>query len=146
MQVQARLRLDLGNDLRQAVQENQFEVHYQPIIDLATGKAALAEALLRWPHPARGMVAPDTFIATAEEIGLIDAIGNEVFQQALNLAAWWRERQAGARISINVSPHQFISGSCRAWLKTLRQASLPPDLLAVEIVERLLLDERPVVI
>ena len=145
MQVQARLRLDLGNDLRQAVQENQFEVHYQPIIDLATGKAALAEALLRWPHPARGMVAPDTFIATAEEIGLIDAIGNEVFQQALNLAAWWRERQAGARISINVSPHQFISGSCRAWLKTLRQASLPPDLLAVEIVERLLLDERPVV-
>jgi len=145
MQVQARLRLDLGNDLRQAVQEKQFDVYFQPIVDLATGQATWAEALLRWPHPARGMVAPDTFIATAEEIGLIDAIGDEVFRQALDLAAWWRERQAGARISLNVSPRQFISGSCRAWLEKLRQASLPPGLLAVEIVERLLLDERPVV-
>jgi EAL domain-containing protein (putative c-di-GMP-specific phosphodiesterase class I) len=145
MQVQARLRLDLGNDLRQAVQEKQFEVHYQPIVDLATGRVARAEALLRWPHPARGMVPPDEFITTAEEIGLIGAIGDEVFRQALDLAAWWRARQAGARICINVSPRQFISGSCRAWLQVLRQASLPADLLSVEIVERLLLDERPVV-
>ncbi|MGN6578545.1 MAG: putative bifunctional diguanylate cyclase/phosphodiesterase [Bordetella sp.] len=145
MQVLARLRLDLGNDLRQAVQEKQFEVHYQPIVDLATGKVTRAEALLRWPHPARGMVPPDEFITTAEEIGLIGAIGDEVFSQALDLAVWWRKRQAGAKICINVSPRQFISGSCRAWLQTLQQASLQADLLSVEIVERLLLDERPVV-
>ncbi|WP_019937721.1 bifunctional diguanylate cyclase/phosphodiesterase [Bordetella sp. FB-8] len=145
MQVQARLRLDLGNDLRQAVQEQQFEVHYQPIVDLVTGQIARAEALLRWPHPARGMVPPVEFISTAEEIGLIDAIGDEVFRQALDVAAWWRARQAGARICINVSPRQFISGSCRAWLDILRQSSLPPDLLSVEIVEKVLLDERPMV-
>jgi diguanylate cyclase (GGDEF)-like protein/PAS domain S-box-containing protein len=145
MQVQARLRLDLGNDLRQAVQDKQFEVYYQPIVDLATGETSRAEALLRWPHPARGMVPPDEFIGTAEEIGLIDAIGDEVFRQALSLAAWWRERYAGAKICLNVSPRQFISGSCRAWLDVLRQASLPADLLSVEIVERLLLDERPAV-
>ena len=145
MQVQARLRLDLGNDLRQAVQEKQFDVYFQPIVDLANGKVTRAEALLRWPHPARGMVPPDEFITTAEEIGLIGAIGDEVFHQALALAAWWRERQAGAKIGINVSPRQFISGSCRAWLQALQQASLPADLLSVEIVERLLLDERPMV-
>ncbi len=146
MQVQAQRRLGLGSDLRLAVREGQFDVHYQPIVDLASGKATRAEALLRWRHPTRGMVPPDEFIPIAEEIGLIGTLGNQVFHHALDLAAWWHARQHGIKISINVSPRQFIGGNCGAWVEYLKRAALPPSLIAVEITETLLLDERPAVV
>ncbi len=138
----AQARAQLVKDLRDAVQEQQFELLYQPIVDLRTGEVHKAEALLRWNHPRRGVISPAEFIPLAEETGLIVDIGNWVFQEATRWVKDWRRRHDPAfRVSINKSPAQFdrSGAGTRAWLEHLRALGLPGEAVVVEITEGLLL-------
>jgi diguanylate cyclase (GGDEF)-like protein/PAS domain S-box-containing protein len=145
MQISAQYRLHLLNDLRNALAEGQFELHYQPIVEMQTGRIHKAEALLRWFHPVRGPVSPAEFISLAEESGLIHEIGNWVFAQAVQQAQRWRAGIAPAfQISVNLSPLQIQSGSERFhWRHHLSAASLDGEAVVVEITEGLLLDKSP---
>lgn len=108
MQREARERMDLGNDLRHALERGEMEVYYQPIIDLASGRIVKAEALLRWHHPSRRMVSPTQFIPLAEESGVIHELGDWVVEQVLRAQQDWRERfGTELQVSINCSPLQF---------------------------------------
>jgi diguanylate cyclase (GGDEF)-like protein/PAS domain S-box-containing protein len=147
MQEAAQTRLQLSNDLRRALDSGQFEIYYQPIIELATGQPAKAEALLRWHHPRFGLVSPTVFIPLAEEIGLINEIGDWVFRQAAIKARQWcsgkEQRLWGMQISVNKSPRQFITGDTNlGLLDWLRELDIPPSCIVVEITEGLLMDDR----
>jgi diguanylate cyclase (GGDEF)-like protein/PAS domain S-box-containing protein len=108
MQDAAQARRRLCNDLRGALYNEQFEVWYQPVVDLKTGGIAKAEALLRWRHREHGLVSPLEFIPLAEETGLINGIGDWVFRQSTARAKQWSERYAeNFQVSINLSPMQF---------------------------------------
>jgi diguanylate cyclase (GGDEF)-like protein/PAS domain S-box-containing protein len=150
MQTMAMQRLEIGNDLRRAVIEAQFEVHYQPIVELASQRVVKAEALVRWRHPTRGLLGPVEFVPIAEDIGLIGDIGNWVFRQAMIAAGRWQaalgDSEESVQISVNMSPRQFIAGNSAGWIEHLRREGLPASRLAVEITEGLLLDSRPAVI
>jgi len=147
MQDAAQIRLHLSNDLRHALDGGQFEVYYQPIIDLTTDRPVKAEALLRWHHPTQGLVSPSIFIPLAEEIGLINDIGDWVFRQAALKAKKWclskDSRLSALQISVNKSPRQFITGDSNLdlidWLRALE---IPPSCIVVEITEGLLMDDR----
>lgn len=154
-QEEAVARLELANDLRQALADGQLQLYYQPIVDLASGEVIKAEALLRWFHPRLGAVSPDRFIPLAEEIGLIGEIGDWVFHQAATAAQRWNARRttgAGTparpiQVSINKSPRQFLaSARDGSWIGFLRDNALPSESVAVEITEGLLLDDRPEVV
>jgi diguanylate cyclase (GGDEF)-like protein/PAS domain S-box-containing protein len=143
MQEAAYQRMHLGNDLRVALHGNQFQLYYQPIIDLSTGQIRKAEALIRWQHPERGLVSPAAFIPIAEETGAIFEIGNWVFREAAAQVDRWRAAYApDFQVSINKSPAQFNGGdTCQdAWLLHLRDRKLPGNSIVVEITEGLLLD------
>jgi EAL domain-containing protein (putative c-di-GMP-specific phosphodiesterase class I) len=123
-------------DLRLALQRNEFEVHYQPIRDIATGEIAVCEALVRWRHPERGLVAPINFIPLAEETGLIVQLGDWVLRQACRDAARW----STACVAVNLSPVQFRDRDLVATVKdALAQAGLPAHRLELEITESVLL-------
>jgi diguanylate cyclase (GGDEF)-like protein/PAS domain S-box-containing protein len=146
LQQAALARAQLVKDLREAVQQQQFQLHFQPIVDMASGEIRKAEALLRWQHPKRGMVNPAEFIPLAEETGLIAEIGNWVFHEATRWAKQWRERLAPRlQICINKSPAQFDrNGACaRAWLEHLEALGLPGQAIVIEITEGLLLNSEP---
>ncbi len=145
MQEAAQTRLSIIRDLRGALATGQLAVHYQPIVDLRDGcAAAKAEALLRWLHPTRGLISPAAFIAVAEDIGLINEIGDWVFQQAAYQAKRCRERGVPVQISVNKSARQFLTGnSHETWLDYLAELGLPGECVAIEITENLLLDDRP---
>lgn len=145
MEMAAQIRIRMAKDLRLALQENQFIIHYQPIVDLATGRIKKAEALLRWQHPEHGMIPPATFIPLAEETGTIIEIGNWVFQEAVRQVAHWRAvHQADFQISVNKSPVQFHAEadqqSYLAWCDFLKAQNLPGDCLIIEITEGLMMD------
>lgn len=143
MQEHAILRRQLTNDLRVAQKEQQFELYYQPIIDLSTGEIHKAEALIRWFHPEKGFISPVDFITIAEETGIIVDIGDWVFSEACERLKDWRSRlDPTLQISINVSPVQFQSNTSNQvdWFAYLEDASLPGQALVVEITEGLLMD------
>ncbi|GGY25291.1 hypothetical protein GCM10011289_31080 [Paludibacterium paludis] len=139
-------RLQMGNDLRAAITAGQLQVHYQPVVELASGRIVGAEALVRWHHASRGWVSPARFIPVAEELGLINAIGERVFREAAGTALTLH-RCAGLeafQISVNVSPRQFVTpDALEGWLEHMRAIGLPGRCIAIEITEGLLLDERP---
>ena len=149
LQIKARNRLSLLNDLRGALAGNQFELHFQPIVNLVTGKITKAEALIRWQHPQRGMVSPAEFIPLAEETGLIIAIGDWVFREAARWARRWKSDQAGAsiQVSVNMSPVQFKDDTFNidGWLAYLQELGLPGRNMVIEITEGLLLDVNSVI-
>ena len=142
MQEQARLRLRLGSDLRNALRDGQLQVYYQPVVDLATGRIAKAEALLRWHHPTQGPVAPAQFIPLAEESGLINEIGDWVFRQAASCSQRWSEKlRMPFQISVNKSPVQFLSQDDDTnWARHLESRGLPGNSISVEITEGILLN------
>lgn len=145
MHQQAKSRLLLANDLRRALGEKQLQVWLQPIVDLESGRASKAEALLRWQHPVHGMVPPDQFIPIAEDTGLIVEIGEWVFRQAAMAAKQWLALRGGepCQVSVNVSPRQFMhADTIDSWLDVLRELQLPPNCVVVEITEGLLLNDR----
>jgi diguanylate cyclase (GGDEF)-like protein/PAS domain S-box-containing protein len=142
---QSRQRLELIGELRGALAAGQLEVYYQPIIDIAGGRAIKAEALLRWKHPKLGMVPPDRFIPIAEETDLIQEIGAWVFREAADTARRWHDlnrKDSAPQISVNMSPRQFIKDSgVQALIDYLQTINLAPSYLVVEITEGLLLDD-----
>ncbi len=143
LQDAAQARLKLSRELREAVSHNQFVAHFQPIVELSSGRIHKAEALLRWQHPADGLVSPMRFIPLAEETGLIHPIGEWVLRESAQQVDVWR-RQFGDdfQISVNMSPAQF-RGDGRArtesWLRHLQDIGLPGRHFVIEITESLLL-------
>ncbi|HCY63956.1 MAG TPA: GGDEF domain-containing protein [Oxalobacteraceae bacterium] len=150
MQRNAQQRQQLIRDLHGALAAGQFEVHFQPIVELRDGAVSKAEALLRWHHPQLGMVSPAQFIPLAEETGLICAIGDWVFYQAANMAKRWQSaleaegiHDRPIQISVNKSPRQFYTGATEeSWLRHLQQLGLPANCIVVEITEGLMMEER----
>ncbi|NTV10623.1 MAG: diguanylate cyclase, partial [Zoogloea sp.] len=165
MQVAAQERQQLVNNLHRALEGGQFQVYYQPIVDLPSGRIVKAEALLRWHHPEHGLIHPAHFIPVAEETGLIHEIGDWVFHEVAGVAKRWQglaqkarrapgrpESAAGVcemvevlpiQISINKSPRQFLTGDTNeSWIDYLRKIDLPVNCIAIEITEGLLLDNR----
>jgi diguanylate cyclase (GGDEF)-like protein/PAS domain S-box-containing protein len=146
MQEAAQARKRIIADLRVALAENQFSLHYQPIVDLRTGAIHKAEALVRWQHPEHGTVSPAAFVRIAEETGMIVELGEWVFREAVRQAvAWSCPQRPHFQVSINVSPVQFHSGGIDhdAWLSHLAQLQLPGHNVVVEITEGMLMDGRP---
>ncbi len=136
MDARAQARRVLELDLRLALQRDEFEVHYQPIRDLASGEIAVCEALVRWKHPQRGLIAPNHFIPIAEETGLIIQLGDWVLRTACAVAVRW----ASACVAVNLSPVQFRNPDLVATVKSaLEQSGLPAHRLELEITELVLL-------
>lgn len=136
-EMQERRALEL--DMRRALAFRQFELHYQPQMDLASRTITGMEALLRWQHPERGMVAPGDFVPLAEETGLIVPIGEWVMRQACEDAASWPNDIA---VAVNVSAKQLASGKLvRAVEDALGRASLPATRLEIEITESVLMSD-----
>jgi diguanylate cyclase (GGDEF)-like protein len=139
--VQARRRLE--TDMRTALQTGTFEVHYQPLVGLETGEVRALEALMRWPHPERGMIPPSEFIPVAEETGLIAQLGLFVLRRACADAALWPD---GVKVAVNLSPMQFKNGTLLQSVRdALGDAGLAPTRLELEITETLLLDKSELV-
>jgi diguanylate cyclase (GGDEF)-like protein len=136
-EMQSRRLIEL--DLRNALNGGQFEVYYQPLVDLHAQAVTGFEALLRWHHPQRGMIPPDKFIPIAEEIGAILPIGEWVLRQACAAAAAWPDGQS---ISVNLSPVQFKSRDLLAMVTSaLRDAGLAAGRLELEITETVMLHD-----
>ncbi len=140
----AQSKLALINDLRHALERQELEVHYQPMVEIATGRVCKAEALLRWAHPTHGMVSPVEFIPLAEESGLIHGIGDWVFDQALLMAKRLLQSQGRPiQISVNVSAVQFSSPRFRVtdWLERMDRLQVPRECICVEITEGVLIED-----
>lgn len=135
---QARRALEL--DLRKAVREGEFELHYQPLINVDKNEVSGFEALLRWRHPDRGMIAPPEFIPLAEDIGVIVPLGEWVLRQACADAARWPSH---IKVAVNLSPVQFKSRNlAQTVLSALASSGLTPDRLELEITESVLLQDN----
>jgi diguanylate cyclase (GGDEF)-like protein/PAS domain S-box-containing protein len=142
MQEAAHARMRMVRDLHQALEADQFSVHYQPIVHLATGRIDKAEALVRWKHPAEGFISPARFIPVAEETGAIHEIGNRVFKEATRKAQQWRaSHNPNFQVSVNRSPVQFLAGGPNEddWLAHLQEIGMPGQALVIEITEGVLL-------
>jgi PAS domain S-box-containing protein/diguanylate cyclase (GGDEF)-like protein len=129
-------RFKLESGLRRAVERNELELHYQPQVDIASGRIVGAEALLRWRHPERGLVPPGVFIGLAEETGLILPIGDWVLSAACNQLRQWRD--AGlplVPVSVNLSAHQFDDQIVGTVGRVLDACGIEPQLLELELTE-----------
>lgn len=136
MAIEAQRRRLIESELREAARREQFELHYQPKLSLADGRMTGAEALIRWRHPALGMVSPDEFITLAESTGLIADVGEWVLRAACLEAARWRAAGTPLKVAVNVSPVQFLRHDLAAAVRdALAQSGLPPELLELEITE-----------
>ncbi|SDT93833.1 bifunctional diguanylate cyclase/phosphodiesterase [Halopseudomonas salegens] len=136
-------RLALENDLRRALLDNAFTLHYQPQFDCLEGRLVGAEALLRWQHPQRGAVSPAVFVPIAEEIGLIGALGDWVLDTACRqLADWHAAGQKLPRLAINLSGRQFIEGGLVEQVAAaLQRHAINPQWIELELTESILLDD-----
>lgn len=143
MQLEASKKLQLAQELRRAVKNQELYVYYQPIVELSTNKIIKAEALLRWVSPQKGMISPGEFIELAEESGLIHEIGEWVFGQVIYDIKRWREMYGRIiSVSVNRSPVQFENSPFEiAWPQKLSNFGLPGDSIIVEITEGLLLKQ-----
>jgi diguanylate cyclase (GGDEF)-like protein len=138
MESKARQRRALENDLRHALQRNEFELHYQPVVSIATRAYSGMEALLRWKRPSGETVPPNEFIPIAEDIGLISSIGEWVLRTACSDAVSW---PAGIALAVNLSPVQFGKDDLRdVVLGALRDSGLSAHRLELEITESVLLE------
>ena len=139
MDARAQSRRRIENDLREAIQDDVLRPHYQPLIDLSSGRIIGFEALVRWPHPERGMIPPVEFIPIAEETGLISALGGLMLRRACMDAAAWPD---DVRVAVNLSPLQFRAGNVLALvMDVLKQSGLPACRLELEITETLVLEK-----
>ncbi len=151
MHKEAMDRLQLENDLRRAVDQWQFVLEYQPLVRLDSGRLAGFEALLRWEHPHRGRISPGRFIPIAEEIGLINAIGDGVVQRACEQLAAWRRHHPGAaadlRMSINLSKKQLMLDDLGTRLAAaIADSGIRPRDLMLEVTESIIMHDQDQVI
>jgi EAL domain-containing protein (putative c-di-GMP-specific phosphodiesterase class I)/GGDEF domain-containing protein len=138
-------QVELRQELREAIRLGRFELHYQPKMSLTDGSCFGVEALLRWRHPTRGLVAPMDFIPIAEETGLIVPLGEWVLREACRQArAWENAGLPPLQIAVNISERQFRSSNLPALIEVvLRENNLSPDRLQLEITEAALLRDLP---
>jgi diguanylate cyclase (GGDEF)-like protein/PAS domain S-box-containing protein len=135
-------RLDLERDLREALGADRLAVHYQPQIELDTGRVVGVEALVRWCHPAGSLLLPAAFLDVADDSGLVVELGRQVLASACaQVAAWRRAGHADLELSVNLSGQELLDPGRPAQIaELLRSAGLPPAALTVEVLESLLLD------
>ncbi|MGX1352838.1 diguanylate cyclase (GGDEF)-like protein/PAS domain S-box-containing protein [Bradyrhizobium elkanii] len=139
MDQQAQKRRDMERDLRAAFSNGEFELYYQPLVDIAADRISGFESLLRWRHPQKGMVSPAEFIPVAEDIGLIVALGEWVLREACSEAIKW---PADVKVAVNLSPVQFRSRNLvQAVISALAHSGLPARRLELEITESVFLAE-----
>jgi diguanylate cyclase (GGDEF)-like protein len=145
MHSDALARLQLETDLRRAVEQGEFRLHYQPLVSLRTGHITGLEALIRWEHPVRGLVQPSDFIPIAEETGLIVRIGRWVLTEACRQLKAWQgahPRPEPLSISVNLSVKQFSQPDLIDQLaRAVRTTGIPPESLRLEITEAALIDK-----
>jgi diguanylate cyclase (GGDEF)-like protein len=135
----AQKRRDMEFDLRRALAHGEFELHYQPLVNLAEDRIVAFESLLRWHHPLKGMISPAEFIPVAEDIGLIPTIGEWVLREACAEASRWPD---DIKVAVNLSPVQFRSRNLtQIVLSALAQSGLSPKRLELEITESIFLAE-----
>jgi diguanylate cyclase (GGDEF)-like protein len=140
MSKDATARHQLLNDLRAALSRNEFELHYQPIVNAKTARPCVAEALVRWRHPVEGLISPDRFIWLAEESGLMEPLGEWILERACTDAASW---PANIKVAVNLSAAQFRSGKLfDVILCALVESGLSPERLELEITESVLLQNK----
>lgn len=142
-------RMEIIQDLRVAIKEQQFTMVYQPIINLTTNKLAKAEALIRWQHPVKGFISPLDFIPIAEETGLIIEISEWIFAEVSQQATLWRRNFCeDLTISINTSPVQYRNNGKQIsqWIDSLNQRNISPQAIAIEITENLLMENQDEVV
>ena len=139
MDRQAQKRRDMELDLRRAFANGEFELHYQPLVDIAADRISGFESLLRWRHPEKGMISPADFIPVAEDIGLIVSLGEWVLREACTEAVKW---PADVKVAVNLSPVQFRSRNLvQVVVSALARSGLSPTRLELEITESLFLAE-----
>jgi diguanylate cyclase (GGDEF)-like protein len=130
----------LRTDLRQAIEGDEFVLHYQPLVDLVSGAICGAEALVRWMHPERGLVPPDQFIPLAEQTGLIVPLGDRILKAACLEAATW---PACVKLAVNISAVQFRGTTLHdTIMQALADTGVAPERLEIEITESVLLDNE----
>ncbi len=148
IQKETQKRIELASELRSALAEDQFELHFQPKVDLATGTLIACEALIRWNHPKRGLISPGEFIPIAEQSQLIGPIGDWVLRRACQHLRDWRD--AGlqpVRVAVNVSVIQFQRGDFASRVRTvLDQSGVAPEELALEVTESVFEHESKVLL
>jgi diguanylate cyclase (GGDEF)-like protein len=136
----ARRRRELEDDMRKALSRDEFQLHYQAIVDVESGQCRGAEALVRWHHPERGLIFPDQFIALAEESGLIVPLGERILRRACAEAATWAPH---LKVAVNLSPVQFKQSNLLDILRSaLRESGLAPQRLELEITETVLIENN----
>ena len=139
MSAKARQRLTLEADIRRAIEEEQFVLHYQPIISFETGELSTFEALIRWQHPERGLIGPDVFIPLAEDTGLIAPLGKWVLYEACRQMKAWRDSfddRANVAVAVNLSARQFEDPNIVQEVRScLEETGLEPDGLELEMTE-----------
>jgi len=137
------VHLSLENDLRRAISNNQFRLHYQPQVDAVSHEIIAVEALLRWDHPERGTILPSEFISFCEETGLIQAIGDWVFDSVCSDLKLWKEMGLTLpRVAVNVSAKQLEQPDIIEKIKaTLKKYDISGDMLEIEITENVLMDD-----
>jgi diguanylate cyclase (GGDEF)-like protein/PAS domain S-box-containing protein len=136
-------RLRVGNDLHRAISRDEFELHYQPFVDLHSSTLVAVEALVRWRHPTRGLLAPGEFIELAEDTGMIVPIGSWVLREACRQSAEWRQHRAASdleawrsTVSINVSPRQLAEKQFPSLVAdVIGETGISPDHIWLEITE-----------
>jgi diguanylate cyclase (GGDEF)-like protein/PAS domain S-box-containing protein len=139
LDARAQSRRKIEVELRDAIQNDVLRPYYQPLIDLSSGRITGFEALVRWPHPERGMVSPAEFIPVAEDTGLISPLGGLMLRRACFDAASWPD---DVRVAVNLSPLQFRSDNLLSMVTdALKHSGLPPRRLELEITETLLLEK-----
>jgi diguanylate cyclase (GGDEF)-like protein/PAS domain S-box-containing protein len=141
MKVRSQLRVNMENDLRQAIDEEHFELYYQPKIDTSSRTIVGAEALLRWKHAERGWISPADFIPIAEETGLILPLGKWVIQEACRQLAEWQHSQLGQLcVSVNISSQQMYADDLVGIVKSaVSDSRIAAEMLELEITESLLM-------
>jgi len=141
MNIETRRRVALDRELRQALERGEFVLHFQPQLEVRTGRICTVEALVRWQHPEQGLLAPSAFIPFAEENGLIDAIGSWVIREACMQFRRWRADGLGIpRIAVNVSIEQLRrSNFVRTVEHALQMAEMPRETLEIEVTESMFL-------
>ena len=133
--------MELDASLRAALERGEFHLLYQPKVDVASGRIRSVEALIRWPHPTRGLVSPLEFIPLAEKNGLIEPIGQWVLRQACADAAGWARDGRALGVAVNLSPVQFKNPALLDLVaQVLAHSGLAPELLELEVTESALID------
>ena len=141
-------RLQLETDLRQAMNQEEFRLHYQPIISMKTGKITGVEGLIRWQHPLKGLINPDEFIPTAEETGLIVTIGEWVISEAAHQLSRWQKIfpfDPPLTVSVNISSKQLLPTLVKHIKDVLGKTGLDPGSLILEITESILMESAEMV-